>query len=123
MEAYCMSVAETDSSWSKKGATLSDKSAREEFELTQEEIVQAIKDGKLQYRHNNMYGNPYLKLLRSEVEALVNEKYGKSYLKMRKIKRELVQISSESKRLKAQMVSLEQRKAQLQATLDEMEVT
>lgn len=118
-----MSVAETDSSWSKKGATLSDKSAREEFELTQEEIVQAIKDGKLQYRHNNMYGNPYLKLLRSEVEALVNEKYGKSYLKMRKIKRELVQISSESKRLKAQMVSLEQRKAQLQATLDEMEVT
>ena len=41
---------EGDSVWAKKGATLSDKSAREEFGLTQEEIVQAIKNGKLQYR-------------------------------------------------------------------------
>jgi hypothetical protein len=36
--------------WVRKGATLSDKSARAEFGLTQDEIVAAIRAGKLQYR-------------------------------------------------------------------------
>jgi hypothetical protein len=110
---------ESDSVWTKKGATLSDKSARKEFGLTQEEIIEAIKDGKLQYRHNNMFGNPYLKLVRSEVETLVDEKYGKNYLEKKKIKKELAQANRELKRLKAQVVSLEQRKAELQASLDD----
>ena len=105
--------------WSQKGATLSDKSARKEFGLTQEEIIEAIKAGKLQYRHNNVFGNPYLKLVRSEVEALVDEKYGNNYLKQKKIKKELAQTTQELKRLKAQVVSLEQRKAELLASLDE----
>jgi hypothetical protein len=65
--------------WVIKGATLSDKTAQKEFGLTQEEIIDAIKTGKLQYRHNTLYGNPCLKLLRNEVEALVNTKYGSDY--------------------------------------------
>ena len=44
----------TDSVWTKKGGTLSDKSARKEFGLTQEEIIDAIKGGKLQFRKNYM---------------------------------------------------------------------
>jgi hypothetical protein len=40
----------TDSVWLKKGGTLSDKSARKEFGLSQEEIIDAIKSGKLQFR-------------------------------------------------------------------------
>jgi hypothetical protein len=35
------------SEWKRKGATLSDKAAREEFKLTEDEIVQAIRAGKL----------------------------------------------------------------------------
>ena len=76
----------SDSVWTKKDASLSDKSAKEEFGITQEEIIEAINNGKLQYRENNMYGNPYFKLVRSEVEALVYEKYGKDYLKNKKLK-------------------------------------
>ncbi len=34
-------------SWTAKGATFSDKSARNEFGLTQEEILKAIKAGHL----------------------------------------------------------------------------
>jgi len=56
---------EGDSIWSRTGATLSNKSARQEFGLTQAEIVAAIRTGKLQFRQNNIYGNPYLRLLRS----------------------------------------------------------
>lgn len=103
----------------KKGATLSDKSARKEFGLTQEEIIEAVRDGKLQCRTNSVFGNPYLKLVRSEVEAYVDAKYGSNYLEKKKIKKELAQTNKELKRLKAQVASLEQRKAELLSVLDE----
>jgi hypothetical protein len=48
--------------WGRKGATLSDKSARAEFGLTQDEIIAAIRAGKLQYRPAAMHGNPWLRL-------------------------------------------------------------
>ena len=60
-----------DANWTQKGATLSDKSARKEFGLTQQEIIAAIRAGKLQYRQNYAHGNPFLRLLRNEVEVLV----------------------------------------------------
>ena len=65
-----------DSEWQGKGATLSDKTARKEFGLRQDEIVQAIRAGKLRYRLNSVFGNPFLRLLRREVEALVKKKHG-----------------------------------------------
>ena len=67
---------EDNSIWTRKGATLSDKSARQEFGLTQQEIIAAIRAGKLQFRESNMHGNPWFRLLRHEVEALVAEKSG-----------------------------------------------
>ena len=114
-----MDSGEGKSVWVKKGATLSDKSARKEFGLTQDEIIEAIRDGKLQYRVNSVFGNPYLKLVRSEVEAYVDGKYGSDYLKKKQIKTELAQTNKELKRLKAQVASLEQRKAELLSVLDE----
>ena len=60
-----MSSLESNSLWTKKGGTLSDKTAQKEFGLTSEEIVDAIKTEKLEYRHNTLYGNPSLKLLRN----------------------------------------------------------
>jgi hypothetical protein len=106
-----------DSEWQRKGATLSDKTAREEFGLTQDEIVQAIRAGKLQYRHNSIYGNPFLRLLRREVEALVKKKLGGDYLKNRQAKTELTRINRELKRLKKQIAALEERKSKLMADL------
>jgi len=114
-----MYSGEAKSAWFKKGATLSDKSAQKEFGLTQEEIIEGIRGGKLQYRNNNVFGNPYLRLLRSEVEVFVDEKYGSDYLKKKKIKKELAQTNKELKGLKAQVISIEQRKAELLVSLDE----
>ena len=76
-----------DSEWQRKGATLSDKTARKEFGLTQDEIVQAIRGGKLQYRLNSVYGNPFLRLLRREVEELVKKRHGANHLKDRRRRR------------------------------------
>jgi hypothetical protein len=108
---------ELDSEWRRKGATLSDKTAREEFGLTQGEIVRAIRAGTLQYREGSMYGNPWLRLLRREVEALVRKKHGNDYLKDRQSKAELAHINRELQRLKAQIARLEERKSKLIAGL------
>ena len=106
-----------DSEWRCKGATLSDKTARNEFGLTRDEIVRAIRAGRLHYWEGSMYGNPWLRLLRREVEALVRKKHGNDYLKDRQSKTELVRINRELKRLKAQVARLEERKSGLLARL------
>jgi hypothetical protein len=109
--------ADLDSEWQRKGATLSDKTARKEFGVTQDEIVQAIRAGKLHYRVASMHGNPWLRLLRREVEALVKKKHGNVYLKDQQAKTELEGINRELKRLKKRVAVLEERKAKLMADL------
>jgi len=99
-----------DGVWSEKGATLSDSSVRKEFGLSQQEMIEAIKNGKLQYRQTSIYGNPCLRLLRHEVESLVNQKYGDDYLNQKKLKKELSQVTKELKKLKSQIKFLEQKK-------------
>ena len=102
-----------DSEWQRKGATLSDKTARKEFGLTQDEIVNAIRSGKLQYRHNSSHGNAFLRLLRREVELLVKTQHGDGFLKNQQAKTEAVRINREIKQLKAKVAALEARKASL----------
>ncbi len=104
---------EGDSIWSGQGATLSDKSARKEYGLTQEEIIAAIRSGKLKCRVSNMYGNPWFRLLRHEVEALVKERSGQGHFHKKKLEKELADISKESRRLKARLTALERRRAEL----------
>ncbi len=106
-----------DSAWSTKGATLSHKTAQKEFGLTFDEIVEGIRAGKLQYRENSIYGSPFLRLIRQEVEALVNEKYGNDYLKKKQLKKELAEVNKTLKELKSQTISLEARKAELMELL------
>jgi hypothetical protein len=108
---------DVDSEWQRKGATLSDKTARKDFGLTQDEIVKAIRAGKLHFRCNSIYGNPFLRLLRREVEALVKKKHGGDYLREQQAKTELARINRELKRLKTQIAALQERKSKLMTDL------
>lgn len=101
----------------RKGDTLSDKSAREEYGLTQDEIIAAMNSGELQYRVNYIYENPYYKLLRSEVEKFVKKTYGENYLQKSKLLNELKQLNLELKKLKTQTKVFEYRKIELQTIL------
>ena len=112
-----MASTEDQAVWVQKGATLSDKTAQKEFGLRQEEIIEAIKAGKLHYRHNTLYGNPCLKLLRDEVECLVNEQYGMDYLKERNARTELGKVQTAIRSLQRKIAQLEKRKAELLAML------
>jgi hypothetical protein len=108
---------EDKSIWTFKGATLSDKSARKEFGLTQQEIYAAMRAGKLQFRESNMHGNPWFRLLRHEVEALVKEESGQGGLRRKKLEKELSDINKETRKLKARLKALERRRVELMKEL------
>ncbi len=110
---------ERDSLWSQKGASLSDKSARQEFGLTEQEIIAAIRAGKLQFRQQNMYGNPYFRLLRHEVETLVSAKSGPAHLHQKKLQKALADIKKETRKLKARLALLEGQRVELMKELKE----
>ena len=107
-----------DSMWSDTGATMSDKSARQEFGLAQEEIIAAIRAGKLQFRESNMHGNPWYRLLRHEVESLVREKSGPDHLHQKKLQQELAELAKEARKLTTRLKVIERRRAELMKELD-----
>ena len=108
-----------DSIWRQKGATLSDKSARQEFGLTQEELFAAMRAGRLQYREGNMHGNPWFRLLRHEVEALVRDTSGQEHLHKKKLQTELADLNKEARKLKTRLNAIERRRAELMKQLNE----
>ena len=112
-------MTEADDVWAKKGATLSDKSARSEYGLTQQEIVAAINSGKLRYRVNSVFGNPFLRLVRREVEALISENRGSKTLKDRKLQHELVHTEKQLRSLRKQVASLEKKRSELLSRIDQ----
>ena len=59
-------MAYPNDEWQRKGATLSDKTAGQEFGLNQDEIYDAIDAGTLQYRQAYMHGDAWFRLLRRE---------------------------------------------------------
>ena len=103
----------TDSQWTKQGGTFSHKNACKEFGLTEDEIINALKAGKLQYRQNYAHGNPYFRVLRSEVEALAIELQGNKGVEKQKIKHKLKKINREINSLKRKLSSLEKQKVEL----------
>ncbi len=103
----------SESLWNKPGEALSHKNACKEFDLTEDEVFKAIKSGKLQYRENYAHGNPYFRLLRSEIKSLVCELYGLERLEAQAVKHQLQKINREINSLKRKLKSLEKQKAEL----------
>ena len=62
--------------WNRKGATLSDVTAKKEYGVSRDFIVKGIRAGKLEYREGAIWGNPYLRVLRSQLERYIAEELG-----------------------------------------------
>jgi hypothetical protein len=112
-------LVDSEEEWRRKGATLSDKTARKEFGLSEDEILAAVDAGQLQYRVSSIHGNPWLRLLRREVEELMNSTYNDRQHRQRRAKAELTRVNKELKQLRTQMAALEEHRAQLLADLGE----
>ena len=84
-----------ESEWQRKGATLSDKTARKEFGLAQDEVVAAIQAGMLQYRRNASHGNPFLRLLQREVVTLARAQHGQGHFDNQQAKTEPARVTQD----------------------------
>src|ERR1017187_4902067 len=103
--------------WNRKGAVLSDVTAQKEYGVTRDFIVKGIQAGKIEYREGAVWGNPYLRVLRSQLELYIVEQCGSQYLVSRKSKTELRAINKEIAELKKRMSALEARKATLERAI------
>jgi predicted RNase H-like nuclease (RuvC/YqgF family) len=100
--------------WNRKGATLSDVTAKKEYGVDRDFIIRGIRAGKLEYREGVVWGNPYLRLLRSQLEKYIAEELGEDSLSKGKEKTELRKIKKEMAALKKRLKELEARKSELE---------
>lgn len=103
--------------WTQKGATLSDTTAQAEYGVSRDFIIKGIEAAKLEYREGAMWGNPSLRILRSQLEKYIAEELGTDYLVKVKGQTELRQIKKEIAALKKQLAALQARKDALEASL------
>ena len=100
--------------WNRKGATLSDVTAKTEFGVSREFIVKGIRSGHLEHREGAVWGNPYLRVLRSQLEKYIVEELGGDYLMKVKNQTELRAIKKEITDLKKRLNDLQIRKTSIE---------
>ena len=103
--------------WNRKGASLSDVTARKEYGVSRDFIVKGIRAGRLEYREGSIWGNPYLRVLRSQLEQYIVEQLGSNYLMSRTTQTDLRKISKEIADLKKKLAVLEARKAEIEGII------
>ncbi len=100
--------------WNRKGATLSDVTAKKEYGVDRDFIVKGIRASKLEYREGVIWGNPYLRLLRSQLEQYIVEELGKDHLSSGKNQTEVRKIKREMGKLKKRLNELQARRTELE---------
>jgi hypothetical protein len=100
--------------WNRKGATLSDVTARKEYGVASDFIIRGINARKLQYREGAIHGNPYIRVLRSQLEAYIVEELGNDYLRTWQEKTELREIKQETTELRKRLNELAARRAEIE---------
>jgi len=103
--------------WNRKGATLSDVTAKREYGVDRDFIIRGIETGKLEYREGAIWGNPYLRILKSQLEKYIAQQFGKDYLTKVKAQAELRKIKKEMSELKKRLNALQERKNDLEGSL------
>jgi hypothetical protein len=105
--------------WNRKGATLSDVMAKAEYGVNRDFIVKGIQTGKLEYRQGSVWGNPYLRVLRSQLEKYIAEECGEGYLLGVKNQIELRRVKKEISDLKKRLEGLQEQRNGLEASFGE----
>lgn len=100
--------------WNRKGATLSDATALKDYGVNRDFIVQGIQAGKLEYREGAIWGNPYIKVLKSQLERFIVEKLGANYLSNKTAQTDLRKINKEITELKKRIKELQVRKDEIE---------
>lgn len=105
------------SEWNQKGATLSHVTAEKEYGASYDFIVEGIQAGALEYREGSVSGNPYLRLLRSQLERYIVAQFGSEHLAAKKTETELRAVNKEIAKIRKRLSVLQARKAELEAAI------
>jgi hypothetical protein len=100
-----------------EGAALSDVTAKAEYGVNREFVIKGIEAGMLEYRDGVMWGSPYLRILRSQLEKYIIEELGEIYLERVKAEAELRKTKKEIAGMKKKLDALQERKAHLEQSL------
>ena len=103
--------------WNRKGAVPSDVTAQKEYGITREFIVEGSRAGKIDFREGAVWGNPYLRVLRSQLELYITDKLGSGHLVSKKAQTQLRAIKKEIAGIRTKLAGLEARKAELECTI------
>ncbi len=103
--------------WNRKGGTLSDVTAKKEYGVDRNFIIKGIEAGKIEYRDGSIWGNPYLKVLRSQLENFIVAEFGPEHLTRIKNEFELRMIKKQISETKKKMNALEFRKKELESSI------
>jgi hypothetical protein len=106
-----------DGEWNRKGASLSDAAAQKEYGVTRAFIIAGINAGELEYREGSMWGNPYLTVLRSQLERYIAVLLTPDYLAKQQAAAELRALNKEISAAKKKLTVLEARKAELESRI------
>ena len=93
---------------------LSDVTAQKEYGVTRDFILKGVQAGELGFREGAIWGNPYLRVLRSQLERYIVAKLGSKYLVSKKSQTELHAISKEIAAIRKKLAVLEARKVDLE---------
>ena len=99
--------------WNRKGATLSDVTATKEYGVGRDFIVKGIRAGKLEFREGAIWGNPYIRVLRRELEHYIAEELGADRLQRDKNQTELRSIKKEMADLRKRLDELQARRTEI----------
>ena len=105
--------------WNRKGATLSDVTAKKEYGVDRDFIIKGIEAAKLEYRDGSIWGNPYLRILRSQLEDYIVAELGTQYLAKTKTEFELRTIKKQISATKKKLKALELRKKELENSMNQ----
>ena len=98
--------------WNRKGATLSDVTAQNEYGISRDFVLRGINSGRLEYREGAVWGNPYLRILRSQLEKYIAADLGSLYLGGKKRQKELRAIKKEMADLKKKLDELHKQRSE-----------
>lgn len=105
--------------WNRKGATLSDVTAKAEYGVERDFIIKGIESGKLECRDGSIWGNPYLRVLRSQLEKYIVDELGAEHLSRIKSEFELHTIKKQIRETKKRLKALELRHGELNCYLNQ----
>lgn len=103
--------------WNRKGATISDVTATKEYGVGRDFIVKGIRAGRLEYREGAIWGNPYIRLLRRELEHYIIEELGAEHLRLNKTQAKLREIKKEMTALRKRLDELQGQRTEIEKTL------